>query len=158
MVRCLILALVLPWMAARADEDPDTELAQRLFNEGAAAYAAHDYARALDRFEAARRLKPLPAFDYNIARCHDRLGHAREAVDGYQRYLDTGPADAAEVRDRVTVLRARIEAPPPPRRKLAAPIAVGVLSLALIATGGGLVGSVGPDYDALDLRWRMQGS
>src|SRR5438067_1644343 len=94
-----------------AEADPDTEIAQRLFAEGAAAYDAHDYAHALERFEAARRVKPLPAFDYNIARCHDRLGQAAPAIEAYERYLAAAPdaADAGEVRTRVAVLRARVE-------------------------------------------------
>jgi tetratricopeptide (TPR) repeat protein len=149
-----------------AEADPDTEVAQRLFHEGVAAYGAHDYAHALDKFEEARRLKPLPAFDFNIARCHDRLGHAQPALDAYQRYLAAAPdaPDAPEVRARIEVLRARIEpvpstAPVPerPTRRWAAPIAVGVVGVALLGTGGGLVGSVGPDYDALDRRWRAEG-
>jgi tetratricopeptide (TPR) repeat protein len=158
MVRGVFLALLLPCLAG-ADElpDPDTEMAQRLFNEGAAAYDAHDYARALERFEAARRLKPLPAFDYNIARCHDRLGHPREAIDSYQRYLATQPPDTTEIRERIAVLETRVQRPPPPKRSIAAPVAVGVVSLALLATGAGLAGSIGPDYDALDRRWRIDG-
>jgi tetratricopeptide (TPR) repeat protein len=158
-MRGIVVALLLPcWAGAGELPDPDTEVAQRLFTEGAAAYDAHDYVAALARFEAARRIKPLPAFDYNIARCQDRLGHEREALDGYERYLASQPLDAAEVQGRVAVLRRRLASPPaPPPRHIAAPVAVGVVSLALLATGAGLVGSVGPDYDALDRRWRMEG-
>lgn len=170
MLRVLVaVVLVLgPAGAGAAEADPDTEVAQRLFAEGAAAYDAKDYANALEKFEAARRLKPLPAFDYNIARCHDRLGQAEPAIAAYERYLAAAPdaPDAAEVRTRVTVLRARVEPSKPlasspageaPRRSYTAPIVVGVVGVALVATGAGLVGSVGPDYDALDRRWRSEG-
>jgi tetratricopeptide (TPR) repeat protein len=159
--------------AVAAETDPDTEVAQRLFAEGASAYDAHDYARALERFEAARRLKPLPAFDYNIARCHDRLGQPGPALAAYERYLAAVPdaPDAAEVRARVAVLRGRVEPAPattpatatpaaePPRtsHRLIAPVVVGVAGVALFATGAGLVGSVGGDYDALQRRWQLEG-
>ena len=181
-----MLALVAAAPAGAEEKDPDTEVAQRLFGEGVAAYGAHDYARALQRFEAARRLKPLPAFDYNIARCHDRLGDAGAALAAYERYLAQLPdaPDAAEVRARIAILRARVgvggttppqptaaspsTTPPPsittpssaadrPRLRLAVPIVVGVAGVALTATGAGLVGSVGPDYDALQRRWQAQG-
>jgi tetratricopeptide (TPR) repeat protein len=166
-LRVLVAVLLVCAAPAGAEEaDPDTEVAQRLFAEGAAAYDAKDYAHALEKFEAARRLKPLPAFDFNIARCHDRLGQAEPAIAAYERYLTAAPdaPDADEVRTRVTVLRARVEAPKPapapgeaPRHSYTAPIVVGVIGVALVATGAGLVGSVGPDYDALDRRWRLEG-
>ena len=173
MLRVLVAAVVLVCAApvVAAEADPDTEIAQRLFAEGAAAYDAKDYAHALEKFEAARRIKPAPAFDYNIARCHDRLGQAAPAIAAYERYLAAAPAaaDAAEVRTRVAVLRGRVEtpaqpteAPPPtrtdaPRPHYTVPIVVGVVGVALVGAGAGLVGSVGPDYDALDRRWRLEG-
>ena len=155
-----------PWSPRRPN--PDTEVAQRLFAEGAAAYDGKDYAHALEKFEAARRIRPLPAFDYNIARCHDRLGQAAPAIEAYERYLAAAPdaADSAEVRTRVAVLRGRVEttaqpAQPPrtdaPRPHYTMPIVVGVIGVALVGAGAGLVGSVGPDYDALDRRWRVEG-
>src|SRR5207248_613612 len=113
-IAAMLVLLALRAPAARALEvDPDTEIAQQLIAEGAAAYDAHDYPRALARFEAARHMKPLAAFDYNIARCHDRLGHAAEAVAAYERYVAQKPdaPDSVEVRERIAVLRARL-APP----------------------------------------------
>ncbi|HEY2745691.1 MAG TPA: hypothetical protein VGL86_13745, partial [Polyangia bacterium] len=116
MLRLVFVLVVVSAAPLRAGEaDPDTEVAQRLFGEGVAAYGAHDYAHALEKFEAARRIKPLPAFDFNIARCHDRLGQAAPAIAAYERYLAQAPdaPDAAEVRERVGILRARVETPSP---------------------------------------------
>src|SRR4051812_4086540 len=48
-----------------ADDDPDTELARRLFKEGSALYIAGNYQKALELFEKARQAKPLAAFDFN---------------------------------------------------------------------------------------------
>lgn len=166
LVAAVLLACAPPVVAQEAD--PDTEIAQRLFAEGAAAYDAKDYAHALEKFEAARRIRPAPAFDYNIARCHDRLGQAAPAIAAYERYLAAAPdaPDAAEVRTRVAVLRGRVEAPAQPaqptrtdapRPHYTVPIVVGVIGVALVGAGAGLVGSVGPDYDALDRRWSVEG-
>lgn len=105
---------------ARADDvpfaDPDTEAARRHFERGAALFEQGRYADAAAEFETAKRLKPSPAFDYNIARCKDRLEQWGAAADAYERYLAAAPgaADAAEVRARVGVLRARIAEQPAP--------------------------------------------
>lgn len=93
-----------------ADADPDMEIARRHFEQGTNLYEAGKYAEAITEFEAARQAKPLPAFDYNIARCHDRLEHRAEAITAYERYTAGAPdaADAAEVRERIRVLKARV--------------------------------------------------
>ncbi|MSP59722.1 MAG: tetratricopeptide repeat protein [Myxococcales bacterium] len=113
---------------AMAEEDPDTEVARGHFNLGIASYAARDYQGALREFEAARKVKPLPAFDYNIGRCLDRTERYAEAVEAYERYLAAAPAapDAAEVKERVVLLRARLSsrpvAPPVPPKVEPPPI------------------------------------
>lgn len=95
--------------AAGSDENPDEEIAQRHFQLCVDAYDHKRYQQALAEFEAARKAKASPAFDYNIARAHDRLEHFALAVESYQRYLKARPdaEDAAEVRARIEVLRGR---------------------------------------------------
>lgn len=134
----LAAVLLLPSLAAaQPDEatDPDTEVAAREFNRGGELYEQRRYTEAIAAFERAKAIRPLPAFDYNIARCYDRLGQWQKAVESYRRYLAAaGDAkDAAETRARVEVLveRARQEeaqsAPPttapPPATATAPPIA-----------------------------------
>ena len=113
----LLILLVSP--LARADVDPDTEAAKRHFQAGLKHYAVDDYAGALKEFQVARELKPLPAFDYNIARCHDRLEHYPEAIKEYERYVRGAPDpfDAADAQARLDVLRKRMAA----RRAVATP-------------------------------------
>src|SRR5205085_2221287 len=71
----VVLALSLPATTVARPEidDPDTEVAKRQFKKGSALYMEGKYEEALVAFESAKLAKPLPAFDYNIALCFDRL-------------------------------------------------------------------------------------
>ena len=144
--------------------DPDTEIARRHFTQGTSLYNEEKYAEAILEFEAARRVKPLPAFDFNIARAHDRMEHVREAIDAYQRFVTGAPndPDAAEVRSRIAVLKQRITegapaVPPvePPHHRhytwivggVGAALLVGSLVAGLVANAryGDLKSNCGPD-------------
>ena len=98
---------------AQEGGDLDTDAARALFKRGTVQYEAGDYRGALAMFEQAKAIKPLPAFDYNIARCHEQLGELDAAVAAYDRYLATQPPDGDDVRAHVTLLRARVTSPPP---------------------------------------------
>lgn len=125
-MRAALLALVICGTAI-AHEDPDTEVARRHFNAGHAFYASADYEHALEEFQQARRVKPHPALDYNIARCLDRLERWTEAITAYKSYIASNPADVVEMRTRVQQLEERVKStPPPPPRE---PERVVVLSL-----------------------------
>jgi tetratricopeptide (TPR) repeat protein len=159
----LALMLLLSSLAWADKPDPDTEIAKRHFDAGRAKYEASDYLGALEEFEAARKVRQFAAFDYNIARCLDRLERPAEAVAAYERYLAGVPADepdAAEVRERVRVLKERIVVTPlppsPPRaprsdraRLLLGPSLVGAVTVVSLAAGAGLLGSVRVDYDRM---------
>jgi tetratricopeptide (TPR) repeat protein len=114
-MRLVLLAFVLCAVSpARANEDPDTEVARKHFEAGRVYYDANEYNKALDEFEKAKRVKPHPALDYNIGRCLDRLERYPEAIDAYQRYLASKPGDAAEITERVRMLKERLATQPPP--------------------------------------------
>jgi tetratricopeptide (TPR) repeat protein len=123
-VRALIF-MILCGASAGADTkdigDVDEELARRHFQAGLQQYSHKRYTEAVKEFEAARKLKPLPAFDYNIGRCYEFSEQWKEAVEAYERYLAASPkaSDAVELRERIKVLRERagvkpVEAPPLP--------------------------------------------
>jgi tetratricopeptide (TPR) repeat protein len=123
--RLALVTLVAAAPAVAAD-DPDAEIARRHFERGLRFYGAFDYERALHEFEAARVVKALPNFEFNIARCHDRLEHLPEAIARYKSFIaaTSDPYDAEEARARIKVLEARVQAlaanaaatkrPPPP--------------------------------------------
>jgi tetratricopeptide (TPR) repeat protein len=110
-MKSLALLLCLASVAAAAPTDIDTEIALRHFNAGSAAYDSADYARALSEFQTAQKLRPSPAFDFNIGRCYDRLERVPEAIAAYERYVAHEPPDAAEARARIAVLKSRLELP-----------------------------------------------
>jgi len=89
------------------------EIGRRHFQVGSQHYVNGDYQKALEEFQVARRAKPLPALDYNIGRCEDRLEHYSNAIAAYERYLASKPnnADVAEVEARIGVLKGRLAVP-----------------------------------------------
>jgi tetratricopeptide (TPR) repeat protein len=169
-VRSLVFALVLSlvlWATpglAQPTLDPDSEVARNHYNNGSSYYDSGDYVAALKEFEAGRALAPKPAFDFNIARCHDRLGHWAEAASEYEHYLAADPdaPDSAELRVRIDLLKRRAaEEPsastgpsppplalvtPPPKRLVRYSIAFGAVTLALGVAGTGTYLSEWSDY------------
>jgi hypothetical protein len=101
----LALAIVLLGATTRADAVRDE--AARHFEEGARLYAAGEYREAIDEFEAAHAIVPAPANLFNLARCYEKLGEFRVALDNYQRYLeDPAAPDRVLVQRRLADLRA----------------------------------------------------
>ena len=164
----LALTFTTPTLAQEAPPAPDNLIARGHYARGAEAYKDNRYEEALHEFQAAHAAEPLPAFDYNIARCYDRLGRKPEALAAYQRFITTVPDDshAVEVRERLAHLQRELAeqptpvtttvalpAPPPPPRanphRWVAPGIVGGLTLAFAATGAGLLGSSEVTYHNL---------
>jgi tetratricopeptide (TPR) repeat protein len=168
-VVCSLITMMLLARVAHAGEADPTEKARQLFQEARQRYQMHDYEGARQRFEAARAIKPMPEFDYNVGFCWDKLGRGDEALREYHKYLDAMPdaPNAAVVRARIAVLEeARAAAaaaaassssqptpaepaPASSRKRYIAPIAVGSAAVATLIVGSALVGSVKPDFDRL---------
>lgn len=159
-----LFAVMTPATARATLDDPDTEAAKRHYERGVELYDSKNYAGALAEFETAKRVKPLAAFDYNIARCLDRLERYEEAIQAYDRYVITAPnpEEARKVVERIAILKMRLEAAKPipekqedkvivnaesPRDRpagpsLAMPLAIGMGALVSLATGTGLYFSI----------------
>ncbi len=102
-------------------ESPTHQLARKHFELGNSYYQVSNYKAALDEFEKAYALEPLPGLIFNIARCHEVLGNLKDAIAKYKLFLAKSPADASDrgtVELRIRNLEARLkeQAPPPVRQ------------------------------------------
>lgn len=83
----------LPGAVGKVAEEATIAKAKALFAEGNQHYSLGEFDQAMASYSLAYRLKPLPAFLFNIAQCHRKLGHYKEAIAMYQNYL-VGVPDA----------------------------------------------------------------
>jgi len=82
----VLVCLCLATTSAVAQTD-DVAAAKASYASGERHYDLAEYEPALADFKEAYRNKPDPAFLYNIAQCHRKLGHIDEAIHFYQTYL-----------------------------------------------------------------------
>lgn len=84
--------------------------ARVLFLKAKAAYRGGRFAAAIVAFRAAGRLRPSPLLTFNIARCHEKLGHARAAIGAYRRYLRARPRakNRSKVQAQIALLLRRL--------------------------------------------------
>jgi hypothetical protein len=168
-----LTALVLVAAPSRARGSEEDEVARAHFLSGQAYYDQANYDDALREFQEAYRVSKRPALLYNLALCHERLGHLDEAVAALESYLaeDRTATDRASVESRIRNLKktiserpppapaprpaaapaAAVAAPPlapkpatPPRRRRVATWVVGALSLGMYA-GGVVSGAIALD-------------
>jgi hypothetical protein len=81
----LVLLLGAPAVAQRAPSP--TVVAAKHFARGQKLFAQGQYVEAIKAFSEAHRLTSVSAALFNIARCHESLGHVAQAIDFYQRAL-----------------------------------------------------------------------
>ena len=88
-----------PTRAVRKDGDEcpqnpseaDTARARELFRGGVKAYSAARYADAAAAFAEAYSLSCKAAVLYNLANAYERSGQLDQAIDSYERYLQSSP-------------------------------------------------------------------
>jgi tetratricopeptide (TPR) repeat protein len=80
--------------------------AKEHFNQGNRHYELGHYQDALGEFETAYMAVPDPVFLFNIAQCHRKMGHDKEAASFYKSYLRNAPnaPNRAEVQKRIQEL------------------------------------------------------
>jgi tetratricopeptide (TPR) repeat protein len=97
---------------------PSAAVSRVHFIHAQRAAAQHDWRRALEEFTAASEAAPseLPDLWFDIGQCHRNLGHARQAVAAFERYLALKPdaADRAKVRALIASLGGRAADEPAP--------------------------------------------
>ena len=158
-------------MAASAEPrstDVAGEVARSHFRAGEILYEAGRYQDAIVEFQAAYKAKHLAAFDFNIARCEERMQHYELAIAAYERFLATSPVDAVEIRSKLDELKLKQNQTVAARsatgiviplgveptavrnqRKWIAPTAVGIGAVLVGAIGAGLLGSSASDFRGL---------
>lgn len=157
-----VVALVVCASPAGAQEAPPE--AHAIFERGEQHYEAGRFAQSLAEFERlhsllTRALHPNAALIlFNMARCYQRLGRAREAVQTFERFLADAPAGAPNTeiaRVELQELRARValDGAEPASASPMSPvgfIVAGVGAAALIASAvtGGLALAANADATA----------
>jgi tetratricopeptide (TPR) repeat protein len=133
------LGLALPAAAQGLSDGQAKEAYQR----GAQAYAKHQYSAAASAFEEGFRLKPHPAFLFNLALTHRAMGQPQQAISYYERYLEALPSapDRAQVEAAIADERRKLPAAAIATRKTAPAEAASASSSAAV---GGLT-STGRD-------------
>ncbi|HEY5937320.1 MAG TPA: hypothetical protein VIU61_21880, partial [Kofleriaceae bacterium] len=81
------LAKELPAAVQKLVQDGPVQRAKDLFGQGSKHYAIGEFAPALELYKRAYRIKALPAFLFNMAQCHRKLGQHKDAIAMYQSYL-----------------------------------------------------------------------
>lgn len=96
---------------AAPEEDPNFQRAVEAYRRGTELYNAAKFDEALEAFQEAATLYASPDFQFNIAKCYERLNKYEEAIRSYELYLrtaeDTG--DSAVVEASIADLKRRIE-------------------------------------------------
>lgn len=122
-VRIWALApLLATWLASgsarAAPTAEETAEARRHYAIATRAYDLAEYEAALNEFKEAYRINGDPAFLFNIAQCHRKLGRPADAVSFYRTYLRRAPdtPHRPEVEKFIADLEAipRAPAAPPP--------------------------------------------
>jgi tetratricopeptide (TPR) repeat protein len=117
----LCLSLSLPPARAAPPSDAAITQARAHYRAGEAAFAAGDYPRAAEEYQAAYALAPLPALLFNLGSAYRRQAHVTHGVDDaraalryYRAYLEADPtgAGSADARRFVAGLERELAAQP----------------------------------------------
>ena len=94
---------------APADDDA-TRAAQREHDAAVHAFAQGEYRAAVAHFSAADKLRPNPAFAFNMAKAYEAAGDDSHALASYRDYLRRAEnaADQAAVTERIQALAGRL--------------------------------------------------
>src|SRR5438067_7205367 len=97
-----LVTLVVLCAATRAFADPKLE-AKKHVEKAMQAHADSKWDEALGELTLAYSLDPQPALLYAIGQVHVKLGHCQQAIDFYERFLASHPAQgpAAEAHQAI---------------------------------------------------------
>jgi tetratricopeptide (TPR) repeat protein len=117
-----VALVVAPAESMAAPPDPgDVATARQHFATASRLYDIAEFEDALREFKEAYRVVGDPAFLFNIAQCHRKLGHTQEAISFYRTYLRRAPE--AKNREEVERHIAELERAAPPAAPAPVPVA-----------------------------------
>jgi tetratricopeptide (TPR) repeat protein len=92
-------------------EDPNYERAVEAYRRGTELYNEAKFEEALEAFQEAATLYASPDFQFNIAKCYERLNKYEDAIRSYELYLRTAEdsGDRAVIEASIADLKRRIE-------------------------------------------------
>jgi tetratricopeptide (TPR) repeat protein len=105
----LVCAALLAPHAASADQRRERKAAEAHKEQGKAYYRVELYDKAIDEFKQAYAFTKEAGLLFNIGRCYEKINDRLNALQYYEEYLKTSPADVTEVNARVELLRRQIE-------------------------------------------------
>ncbi len=82
---------------------------RRLVDDGMNAVASGRYIEGVALLARAYAERPHPNLLFNIGRAYESAGEFRPALEAYQGYLESKPADAAQVAEKIRVLEERVK-------------------------------------------------
>lgn len=96
--------------AAAQSKSVQHTLAKKHFELGQQYYQTADYTKALEEFNQAYRLKPLPELAFNMGRCYEALNDLEQALKYFRLYLDKKPGtpDRAVLEQRIKNIEKRL--------------------------------------------------
>lgn len=133
-----------------AHAEGSREKARASFRRASKLYDFGEFAKALTAFKEAYDEIEDPAILYNIAQCHRRLGHPREAIDVYQSYLRRA-SPAAPNRAEVQAMIEKLQKTLPP----AQPIVAQPQPEPTVAVAPATVTATAPPPRPLYRRWQL---
>jgi tetratricopeptide (TPR) repeat protein len=139
--------------AARADGLADGS-AKEAYQRGAQAYAKHQYTTAASAFEEGYKLRPHPAFLFNLALTYRAMDKPQQAISYYERYLEALPnaPDRSQVELAIADEKRKLAptekgAPPAPAPSPSSSPSSGSASAALPAAAVAVAPSAGTGRD-----------
>lgn len=101
---CVALGLCSIWtLRAQGEDRPSLHI-----HAGEEALGRGDFAAALDAFQSAHAINPLPALLYNIAMCQWELGRVPDAVNTFRKYLGEDELISSQDREEVEQILAEL--------------------------------------------------
>lgn len=91
-MRTMIVSVSVATIVALSSTSLADPTAEDLFNEGQAEYDRHNFALAVERWQAAYRVAKEPALLFNIAQAYRLANDCESALSTYKRFIAEDPA------------------------------------------------------------------